>query len=77
MLAEHFEKTLRAFSRRTPFRPYTVELISGTRIQVDHPEALVTRGGVAVYFSPDGEPTLFDHEGVAHLTGENEPVARS
>ncbi len=70
MTVEGFEKMLRAFQRRTPFRPYTVELMSGHRFQVDHPEALVFRSGVAVFFATDGTPTLFDHEGVSSLTGE-------
>jgi len=64
-----FERTLRAFARRVPFRSFVVELVSGTRIEVDHPEALVFRGGVAVYIDPTGNPTLFDHEGVSQLTG--------
>jgi hypothetical protein len=61
---------LRAFVHRTPFRPFTVELVSGQRIEVGHPEALVYRNGVAVYFSPEGAISLFDHEGVSQLTSE-------
>ena len=68
MVAETFTQVLRAFQRRAPFEPYTVELISGDRITVDHPEALVFRGGAAVYFSRQGEITIFDHEGVAQVT---------
>jgi hypothetical protein len=73
MNAEHFERTLRAFQRRTPFRPFTVELVSGNRFQVDHPEALVLRDGVAVFIAAGGVPTLFDHEGVCQLVGEGAP----
>ena len=71
MVAESFERSLRAFVRRVPFRPFTVELVSGDRIEVDHPEALVYRAGVAVYISPDGAPTLFDHEGVSQVNGDS------
>ncbi len=70
MIAEHFQTTLRAFRRRTPFKPYVVELVSGDRIRVDHPEALVVRGGVAVYVSAAGEPVIFDNEGVSQIFGE-------
>lgn len=70
MVAESFERSLRAMVRRSPFRPFTVELVSGDRIEVDHPEALVFRGGVAVYVSPEGHPVLFDHESVSQLIGE-------
>lgn len=70
MTSDAFDRTLRAFQRRTPFRPFTVELVSGSRFQVDHPEALVFRTKVAVFFATDGTPTLFDHEGVTRLIGE-------
>lgn len=73
MTADHFERTLRAFQRRAPFRSFTVELVSGSRFQVDHPEAMIVRGGVGVYVAADGTPTLFDHEGVAQVTGEASP----
>jgi hypothetical protein len=75
MLPEHFERTLRAFAHRTPFRPFTVELVSGTRIEIDHPEALVFRGGLAVFISPEGVPVLFDHEGVSQFNGTTEEAA--
>jgi hypothetical protein len=67
---QHFERTLRAFQRRTPFRAFTVALVNGDRFQVDHPEALVLRGGVAVFITADGVPTLFDHESVSQSVGE-------
>lgn len=69
MLPQNFERSLRAFVRRTPFRPFTVELVSGARIQVDHPEALVFRGGVAVFINPEGVPTIVDHESVSQWNG--------
>jgi hypothetical protein len=70
MLPANFERTLRALVRRAPFRPFTVELVSGDRIVVDHPEALVYRAGVAVYISPEGYPAVFDHEGVSQIIGQ-------
>ncbi len=73
MTTEHFERTLRAFQRRAPFRPFTVELIGGFRFQVDHPEALVLRAGVAVVVSANGTPALFDHKGVAQVMGDVQP----
>ena len=55
---------------RTPFRPFTVALGNGDHFQVDHPQALVLRGGVAVFITADGVPTLFDHESVSQFVGE-------
>jgi hypothetical protein len=67
MTPQNFANTLQAFQRRTPFHPYSVELVSGDRLQVDHPEALVTRAGVAAFFDKRGAPTLFDHESVSQF----------
>jgi hypothetical protein len=69
MKAAGFERSLLAFSRRTPFQSFAVERSSGGRIIGDHPEALVYRGGLAVYVAPDGTPTLFDHAGVTQMIG--------
>jgi len=75
MLADNFMRTLRALARRVPFKPFTVELVSGDRIEVDHPEALVFRAGLAVYIYAEGVPILFDHEGVAQLNGSTDQAA--
>ncbi len=69
MQAAQFERSLRAFQRRAPFQSFTVALINGNRVQVDHPKALVLRGGTAVYVAADGVPTLFDHSSVSQLVG--------
>ncbi len=70
MEAGQFERSLRAFQRRSPFRPFTVALVNGDRFQVDHPEALVSRDGVAVFIAAGGVPTLFDHSSVSQFVGE-------
>jgi hypothetical protein len=70
MTAKNFEKTLQAYQKRKPFRSYRVRFVDGEYIDVDHPEALVTRGGVAVYFAADNTPTLFDHESVSQFVGK-------
>ena len=68
-----FERSLRAFQRRSPFRPFTVALVNGDRFQVDHPEALVLRDGVAVFIATGGVPMLFDHTSVSQFVGEPLP----
>jgi hypothetical protein len=50
-----------------------VELVSGHRFQVDHPEALVYRSGTGIHVASDGTLTLFDHEGVSRLGSESLP----
>jgi hypothetical protein len=70
MSSENFENALKALRQRKPFRPFTVELVSGDRFEVDFPDALVVRDGVAVFIGPGGVPVLFDHEGVSQMSGE-------
>ena len=67
MTTEHFQTTIRAFQRRAPFKPYVVELVSGDRVKVDHPEALVLRAGVGVFVDAKGAPAILDHEGVSQI----------
>jgi hypothetical protein len=69
MTAESFDRALRSFQRRTPFKPFTVEMVSGDRFQVDHPELF--RGGVAIFVSKGAVPVIFDHEGVSQFLGES------
>jgi hypothetical protein len=67
MQATHFDKTLKTFQHRRPFRPFSVRFVSGETVDVDHSEAVVVRAGVGVYVAPDGTPTLFDHESVSEV----------
>jgi hypothetical protein len=69
MKSETFEHALQACQRRRPFHSFTVELVSGDRFSVDHPEALIARGGVAVFINAKGVPTIFDHDGVSQIIG--------
>jgi hypothetical protein len=72
MTAEHFDKTLQAYQKRRPFRSFSVRFVSGEHVDVDHPEAMVIRGGIGVYVSAVGAPTLLDHELVSEVVGETE-----
>ncbi len=69
MEADNFDQTLNAFKSRSPFRPFTVALVNGDRFEVDYPDALVVRDGVAVFIGTGGVPVLFDHEGVSQFIG--------
>lgn len=67
---ETFDSTIRTFKHRTPFRPFTISLVNGERVEVDHPEALVVRDGVGLFAGPGGVPAVFDYEGVAQIIGD-------
>lgn len=53
--------------RRRPFKPCTVELNTGVRIEIDHPEATVIREGVAIFIGPGFMPVCFDHDSVTQM----------
>ncbi len=72
MTAEKFETILDALTQLQPFRVFTVELNGGRRFEVDHPEALIVRDGVAVFLAPGGSPIWFDHESVNQIAGPGE-----
>jgi hypothetical protein len=65
-----FDHILRTLKERKLYRPFTVALVNGDRFEVDHPDALVVRDGVAVYIGAGGVPVLFDHEGVGQFIGD-------
>lgn len=62
-----FESTIRTFKHRAPFRPFTVAMVNGDRLEVDHPDGLAVRDGLFV--GPGGVPLVFDREGVCQVLG--------
>jgi len=67
---EMFDSAIRTFKHRAPFRPFTIALENGDRVEIDHPEAIVVRDGVALFAAPGGAPVIFDHEGVSQVIGD-------
>ena len=70
MEVSHFDETLNAFKNRRLFRLFTVVMVNGDRFEVDFPNALVVRDGMAVYIAAGGVPILFDYEGVSQFIGD-------
>jgi len=65
-----FDTTIKVFKHRLPFRPFTVAMENGDRLEVDHPDALAVRDGVGLFAAPGGVPVVFDHEGVNQIVGD-------
>jgi len=65
-----FDATFRTFKNRKPFLPFTVAMVNGHRLEVDHPDAVAYRDGVAMYVAAGGIPVIFDHEGVCQVVGD-------
>lgn len=70
MERDTFTASILANKRRVPFQPFTVVTISGGRYEVDHPEAIVVRDGLALYAAPGGIPVIFDYQGVSEVIGD-------
>jgi hypothetical protein len=67
MTAENFDQRLTALRSLKPYRVFTVELNGGQRFEVDHPDALVIRDGVAVFMASGRVPYWFDHESINQI----------
>jgi hypothetical protein len=70
MVAADFDQTLRALKAKKPFRPFTIEQVGGERFEIDFPDVLAVRDGVAAFVGPGGVPVLFDHESVSRIFAE-------
>jgi hypothetical protein len=69
MTADHFDDVYEAFRSIRPFRIFTIGLHGGRRFEVDHPDALIFREGVAAFLAPGGVSVLFDHDSVNQIIG--------
>lgn len=66
----NFRAALRAFCRRKPFLPFWIELVTGARFLVAHPEAIAFRGELVTQVGTDGTNKLFDSQSVCQLFDE-------
>jgi len=71
MDAKNYNKTLKAMLDRKPFAAFKIELIDGESVEVRHPEELFSRAGVTIHIGPEGEMSIFDHEGVSRFISQS------
>ena len=74
MTPDGFERALRTFSQRRPFRTFWMEFLSGDVIRIAHPEAASVRGNLVVFIETDASHRLFDSSSVCQLL-ESKPSA--
>ncbi len=71
MTLDSFQRGLYYLNRRVPFQPFMIELQSGDRIHVRHPEAVfplaIANGRLFVFRSTDHSFRLFETESVVQL----------
>jgi hypothetical protein len=67
---DKFDATLRGLKNRKPFGPFTFAMMNGDRLEVDFPDALALREGLALYLAAGGVPVWFDHQSVSEIIGD-------
>ena len=67
MTPELFERALRGFARRRPFRPFLIDFVSGDRLVVVHPEAVDRDGDLFLFRGPDRRYRVFVAASVCQL----------
>jgi hypothetical protein len=67
MKKENFERVRKAFFDRRPFHPFTMELVNGVGIEVNHPEAVRFYGELLKYTSTTEIQCVFAMEDVVRF----------
>lgn len=67
MTIDLFEQFLQYFNSRTPFRSFLIELVSGDRLEVRHPEVIARRGDFFYLRSPNREQRVFEADAVVQI----------
>ena len=67
MTQEQFDAAYRAFCRRRPFRPFSIEFASGHQLQISHPEAVRNEADLYAMRCPDGGHVVLAAESVSRL----------
>jgi hypothetical protein len=67
MSLDSFERFLELLNSRSPYRSYLIELASGDRLEVRHPEAIARTGDCFYLRAPDREQRVFEPDAVVQL----------
>ena len=59
MSADELEAVIQVLNSRQPFRPYQVEMLSGDRFVIHHPETIVRTETFFVYRGTDSGHRIF------------------
>ena len=67
---ELFDSTIQEYKRRVPFKPFTISLLNGDRLQIDFPDAIFVRDGAGFFIGPGRVLAVFDNDGVVQVVDE-------
>ena len=76
MTPKQFDRAMRGFNQRRPFRRFLIELVSGGDFPITHPEAVRREEDLYFYRAPDGGNVLFAAESVTRLLDAQEVATR-
>jgi len=65
MTRDNFEQVLRQFLGRRPWKPFTLELVSGSRLEIEYPESITRyREELLSCQSSSGVQNMFEYTSV-------------
>ena len=67
MKHEHFQHVLNQFLTRRPWKPFTLELINGSWLVVEHPEFLAVYGTLLNWTNSNGARSIFEYTSVVRF----------
>jgi hypothetical protein len=67
MTEENFFEAVRLFCKRKPFRPYFIEFLTGDRLLISHPEAVIRLKKLAILTTTSSQHHLFDGSTVSRV----------
>jgi hypothetical protein len=70
MTADHLQELVELLVEKRPFHPFTIELVGGELVEIDHPRAMIARDGNAFVMKPGGVPAWFDHDSVLQVISD-------
>ena len=67
MRKDLLEHVVQILTQRQPFLPFMIEMMTGDRLLVTHPEAIVREGDFFVYRTTDSGTRIFTGSGVCQV----------
>ena len=67
MTADALDRAFRIFIHQRPFRSFTLELLSGERLLVAHPEVVMRSRELFIFRGTSGDHRIFAAESVCQL----------
>jgi hypothetical protein len=74
MTRTNFRICLRFYLARVPFVPFEIELVSGRRFRIGHPQAIELKEELVAYRTPAGGYRVFECEAIVRFLDIEESI---